>query len=81
MVGAWLLCRASLPRVVVLRVGDVASGEGPAGLPVEDLPHGSVPLHLWVCKRRFVCREQLCSRGSFTEVSDQVPARSRLTMR
>jgi transposase len=48
---------------------------------LKDLPHGSVPLHLWVCKRRFVCREQLCSRGSFTEVSDQVPARSRLTTR
>ena len=44
---------------------------------LKDLPHGSVPLHLWVCKRRFVCTEQLCSRRSFTEVSDQIPARSR----
>jgi hypothetical protein len=48
---------------------------------LNDLPHGSVPLHLWVCKRRFVCSEQLCARGSFTEVSDQIPARSRLTTR
>jgi transposase len=48
---------------------------------LKDLPHGSVPLRLWVCKRRFVCAEQLCSRRSFTEVSDQVPARSRLTTR
>jgi len=48
---------------------------------LKDLPHGSVPLRLWVCKRRFVCTEALCSRGSFTEVSDQVPARSRLTTR
>lgn len=48
---------------------------------LKDLPHGSVPLRLWVCKRRFVCAEALCSRGSFTEVSDQVRARSRLTTR
>jgi transposase len=30
------------------------------GRPVcrlKDLPHGSVPLRLWVCKRRFVCTE------------------------
>src|SRR5450631_109592 len=48
---------------------------------LKDLPHGTVPLRLWVCKRRFVCTEQLCSRRSFTEVSDQIPARSRLTKR
>jgi transposase len=48
---------------------------------LKDLPHGSVPLRLWVCKRRFMCTEQLCSRRSFTEVSDQIPARSRLTSR
>ena len=46
---------------------------------LKDLPHGSVPLRLWMVKRRFVCAEKLCARGSFTEVSDQVPARSRLT--
>jgi len=48
---------------------------------LKDLPHGSVPLRLWVCKRRFMCTEELCSHRSFTEVSDQVPARSRLTKR
>jgi transposase len=32
-------------------------------------------------KRRFVCTEKLCARLSFTEVSDQIPARSRLTTR
>jgi transposase len=48
---------------------------------LKDLPHGSVPLTVWVCKRRFVCTEKLCSRRSFTEVSDQIPARSRLTTR
>lgn len=48
---------------------------------LKDLPHGSVPLHVWVSKRRFLCTEKLCARGSFTEVSDQVPARSRLTKR
>jgi|SRR5450631_77260 len=48
---------------------------------LNDLPHGSVPQRLWVWKRRFVCGEELCSRRSFTEVSYQVPARFRLTMR
>lgn len=48
---------------------------------LKDLPHGSVPLHVWVCKRRFLCTEKLCARRSFTEVSDQIPARSRLTKR
>jgi transposase len=28
-----------------------------------------------------MCTEELCSRGSFTEIGDQVPARSRLTTR
>jgi transposase len=48
---------------------------------VRDLPHGSVPVRLWVRKRRFVCAERLCPRGSFTQVCEQVPARSRLTSR
>jgi transposase len=48
---------------------------------LKDLPHGSVPLRVVVSKRRFLCTEKLCARKSFTEVSDQVPARSRLTKR
>src|SRR5471032_1628175 len=48
---------------------------------LKDLPHGSLALHLWVCKRRFVCTEKRCARRSFTEVTDQIPARSRLTKR
>jgi transposase len=48
---------------------------------LKDLPHGRVPLRLWVCKRRSLCAEKHCARGSFTEISDQVPARSRLTQR
>ena len=61
--------------------GDVLADQGPPGVPVKDLPHGSLGLRLWVCKRRFVCTEKLCARGSFTEVSDQIPAWSRLTER
>ncbi len=48
---------------------------------VRDLPHGPVPLQVWVRKRRFVCAEGLCARRSFTEISAQLPARSRLTVR
>jgi transposase len=48
---------------------------------VKDLPHGDTALRVWVRKRRFACGEPLCERGSFTEVSDQLPARARLTAR
>ena len=48
---------------------------------VKDLPHGPVPLRVWVRKRRFRCVEDGCSRRSFTEVSGQLPARARLTAR
>ena len=48
---------------------------------VKDLPHGSVPLVVWVRKRRFACAEVLCERRSFTETSAQLPARARVTTR
>ncbi len=48
---------------------------------VKDLPHGLVPLRVWVRKRRYACLEDDCSRRSFTEVSGQLPARARLTTR
>ncbi len=48
---------------------------------MKDLPHGSVPLRVWVRKRRYACLEQTCSRRSCTEVTGQLPARARLTTR
>ena len=48
---------------------------------VRDLPHGSVPLVVWVGKRRFACIEVGCERRSFTETSAQLPARARVTTR
>lgn len=48
---------------------------------VKDLPHGPVPLRVWVRKRRFVCAESLCDRRTFTEASEQLPPRARLTGR
>jgi transposase len=48
---------------------------------VKDLPHGLVPLIVFVRKRRFACVEVLCERRSFTETSDQLPARARVTTR
>jgi transposase len=48
---------------------------------VKDLPHGPTGLVVWVRKRRFVCAEVDCLKRLFTEVSGQLPARSRLTVR
>jgi transposase len=48
---------------------------------VKDLPHGPTGLTVWVRKRRFVCAEADCPKRSFTEVSGQLAARSRLTVR
>jgi len=48
---------------------------------VKDLPHGPVPLRVWVRKRRFRCTEPLCPRRLFTQSCAQLPARSRLTDR
>jgi transposase len=48
---------------------------------VKDLPHGSVPLRVWVRKRRYRCLEEACPRRSFTEATEELPRRSRLTGR
>ncbi len=41
---------------------------------IRDLPHGVVPLRVWIRKRRFVCAERASVRRSFTETSAQLPA-------
>ena len=48
---------------------------------VRDLPHGTVPLRVFIRKRRFACVEPLCARKSFTETTAQLPARARVTTR
>ena len=48
---------------------------------VKDLPHGLVPLRVFVRKRRLACLQALCERKSFTETSAQLPARARVTTR
>lgn len=45
---------------------------------VKDLPTGGRRVDLWWRKRRLVCRQPACARGSFTEVVPQIPPRSRL---
>ena len=39
------------------------------------------PVEVVLVKRRFACLEVACGRRTFTEVSDQVPARARVTTR
>jgi transposase len=48
---------------------------------VRDLPAFGRPVQLWWRKRRLVCRESLCPRRSFTEVTAAVRPRGRLTER
>lgn len=46
-----------------------------------DVACGDAPVRLVWHKRRWVCAETMCPRGSFTEQVPQIPARSRLTGR
>src|SRR5690625_1696928 len=48
---------------------------------VKDVTCGGQPVVVRVRKRRYVCAEERCPRGTFTEVTDQLPARARLTTR
>lgn len=48
---------------------------------VKDLECGGEPVVLRVRKRRYLCSEELCARRTFTEVTEQLPARARLTTR
>jgi transposase len=48
---------------------------------LKDLPVGGRPVRVWWRKRRLVCAEETCPLGSFTEVSTEIPPRSRLTGR
>jgi transposase len=48
---------------------------------VKDLPASGQAVSLWWRKRRLVCAEPTCPRGSFTEVTGEIPPRSRLTDR
>lgn len=48
---------------------------------VKDVACGGERLEVVVRKRRYVCRERLCQRRSFTEETEQLPARARVTTR
>ena len=48
---------------------------------VKDLPASGQQTQLWWRKRRLLCREPLCPRRSFTQTSDAVRPRARVTER
>ena len=48
---------------------------------VKDLPASGQRVRLWCRQRRLACLEAACPRKSFTQVTDQLPARARLTSR
>ena len=48
---------------------------------VKDLDACGQVVELWWRKRRLACPEPLCAKGSFTQQSEAIPARARLTTR
>jgi transposase len=48
---------------------------------IKNLPVAGQEVLLWWRKRRLVCAEPACARGSFTQTTTEVPRRSRLTRR
>ena len=48
---------------------------------VKDVTCGGERLDVLVRKRRYVCAESACPRATFTEQTDQLPARARVTTR
>jgi len=48
---------------------------------VTDLPASGQRVELWWHQRRLVCTEILCERGSFTQTSDAIRPRARVTQR
>src|SRR5215217_4920701 len=48
---------------------------------LRDLAASGQRVELWCRRRRLACREAACPRLSFTQVSAQVPARTRVTAR
>lgn len=79
-------------RVVVMQDGDehacprcgVLVGGKPYDVResrVKDLPFGHRPLEVIWRKRRYRCRQQRCPQRVFTERSEQIPPRHRLTGR
>ncbi len=48
---------------------------------LHDLPASGQRVELWWHQRRLVCAEALCERGSFTQTSDAIRQRARVTQR
>ncbi|XVX18959.1 ISL3 family transposase [Actinomycetota bacterium] len=48
---------------------------------VKDVPCGGERIDVLVRKRRYACLEPVCHRRTFTEQTDQLPSRARLTTR
>ena len=48
---------------------------------IKDLDACGQVIELWWRKRRLTCPEPLCATGSFTQQSEAIPARARLTCR
>ena len=57
------------------------SAKGRVRTRPRDIPYGTTGLRVVWHKRRWRCAEVLCPRVSFTEATEAVPARARLTRR
>ena len=68
----FVLVEATATRAGCPECGVIAAGHGRSIVQVRDLGFGGRPTRLVWRKRRWVCRESDCPRGTFTERSDLV---------
>jgi transposase len=77
----WVLVETARRPAGCPECGVVGVGNGRRRVRVRDLPMGDRPTVVVWAKRTFRCREQMCSRGSWSETSEHIAARASLTER
>lgn len=77
----WLLVETGRTRAGCLSCGVIGTGNGRRRVLVRDLPIAGTPVVLVWAKRTWRCREPLCERGSWSEITDEIAPRGSLTER
>lgn len=80
--GEWMLAvESTVTRSACPSCGVFGIGNGRRYVVVRDLPIAGVPVILVWAKRTWRCRECLCPRGAWSELSEHIAARASLTRR